>query len=437
MSIKVGKVAMIKRSKIIIGERARKDMGDLTSLETSMTEREMIQPIAVIDNEDSTYELLTGGRRMAVLEKHEVDVIPCRIYTKDISEHERKSIELAENLYRKNFEYYEHDALVAQIHALQQQAHGVKLGGPGTGWGLAETGELIGKSKGSISSALKRAEARDKFPELFSTCKDQKDAMKVMSKISDLIVREEVAKRIEENKTGVVNDLAKRYILKDFFEGVKEIPDNTYNWVEIDPPYAIDLKNAKKTTDGKAIQEHDYNEIPAKEYKRFLTRLFKECYRVMAPDSWLICWFGPEPWFESVYDSLIKANFSVKRIPGLWAKPSGQSKRPYEYLGNAYEMFFYAKKGEPKLHKPGRSNIFQFNQVPPNAKTHPTERPIEMIKEVLDTFAAPNSKGLVPFLGSGNTLLAAYELGMESIGFELGKSFKDSFLIKVNKKYSG
>jgi site-specific DNA-methyltransferase (adenine-specific) len=117
---------------------------------------------------------------------------------------------------------------------------------------------------------------------------------------------------------------------------------------------------------------------------------------------------------------------------GIWTKPSGQSMSPETRLANAYEMFFYAWKGTPVLNRMGRSNIFNTPPVPAQQKTHPTERPIELMKELYDTFAFPGSRILIPFLGSGNGILAAHELKMEALGFELSKGYRDSFLVKLN-----
>jgi DNA modification methylase len=39
---------------------------------------------------------------------------------------------------------------------------------------------------------------------------------------------------------------------------------------------------------------------------------------------------------------------------------------------------------------------------------------------------------LIPFLGSGNGLIAADNLGMSPVGFELSKGYRDSFLIKLH-----
>lgn len=107
---------------------------------------------------------------------------------------------------------------------------------------------------------------------------------------------------------------------------------------------------------------------------------------------------------------------------------------PNIYLANSYEMFFYGMKGNGEIVKKGRSNIFHFSPVTPTKKIHQTERPIEMMEEILMTFVEPGSKVCVPFLGSGNTILAADNVKMTAFGWELTKEYKDGFTLRVSEK---
>jgi DNA modification methylase len=442
--IKVGEVAMVPRTSIEVGERARQEMGDIQSIEGSIKERGLITPLAVKRLSDDKFFLLAGERRFIVLEKNEVETVPVRVFPNDISDLEMKSIELAENFYRKDFEYWESDNLLREIHELQQDIHGKKATGPGEGgWTLKDTADMAGVTNASVSTAIKRSEAREAFPELFEGCKTQKDASKVIKKMDEMITKEQIARKLEaSHSNNKLTQLSKTYIIRSCFEGISKIPNNVMHLVEIDPPYAIDLKKVKKT-DGESIYNKDeYNEISADIYIdgspdpshpwRGMKTLFKECYRVMTEHSWLICWFGPEPWFEDIYKAIIEAGFQTTRMCGIWNKGYGQAKRPEIYLANSYEMFFYAWKGRPALNKAGRSNVFNYSPVPPQQKTHPTERPVEMMKEIYDTFAFTGSRVLIPFAGSGSGLIAADQLSMSPIAFDLTKSYRDSFLVKVN-----
>lgn len=436
MTIEVGKVQMVPITKIVVSERARKDMGDLEGLELSLKQSGLAQPLSVMEQEDGTYLLLAGERRLTVLRKNNVEEVPVRIYPPGLNELEQKAIELAENFHRKDFTYAEYDDLISQIHELQLSIHGPKLSTKpdAPGWSQAKTAELMGISRPAVVSALQRAEARKAMPELFASCKTQQEANKILDKLSETIIREALAKKLNEEMPADerIRRLTESYIVGDFFELIKKVPDKVINLVEIDPPYGIDLKGQKSRGEQSAAGIEHYNEIDSNDYPAFLSALFTECYRVMTEHSWLICWFGQDPWFETVYQLLTKAGFKLGRIPGIWAKPSGQSNNPVLRLSNCYETFFYAYKGTPTLAKQGRSNVFNFPQVPPQKKTHPTERPVELMKELYSTFAFNGARILIPFLGSGSGLIAAYELGMPAFGYELSTEYRDAFLLRIH-----
>ena len=445
--IEVGKVAMVPINDIIIGERARIEMGDLEGLENSLKASGLIQPLAVLKTPEGLL-LLAGERRYTILLKNQVKEIPVRIYEKELSDLEIKVIEKSENFHRKDMEYFEYDNLIREIHELEQAIKGVPAPGPtgGSGHSLKDTAAMFGVTNASISTAIKRAEAREAFPELFEKCKTQKDASNVIKKIDEAAIKSVIAEKLEREQNINGNKLiklSKCFINANFFEGVKKIPNGVFHLIEVDPPYAIGLNEIKKSTNESIYQQDQYNEIKNSDYMngnpldpdnpwKGMNQVFKECYRVMSDHAWLLCWFAPEPWFEIIFNALISAGFSTTRMCGVWIKGHGQSQQPADHLSNSYEMFFYAKKGKPALNKPGRSNVFVFPPVLPQNKTHPTERPVELIQEIYDTFAFPGSRVFIPFLGSGSGIFSADKLGMSVTGFELGKSYRDSFLVKAH-----
>ncbi len=263
-----------------------------------------------------------------------------------------------------------------------------------------------------------------------------------MKKVQETMIQEELAKRLEKKKASTPTsklrkNLTDNFIIRDFFEGVKKVPDGSVDIVELDPPYAIDLKGKKKSKDDADIVTRDYNEVDAKEYLDFMGGVFKESYRVMSSNSWMICWFGSHPWFSMIHDELTSAGFQTRMIPGIWYKGTGQTMQPQMYLANDYEMFFYARKGNPSISRQGRGNTFNYKPIPPTKKSHPTERPIEMIQDVLSTFGWQGARVMIPFLGSGNSLLAASNMNMDAFGFELSKQYKDSFTVRVHQSEPG
>lgn len=56
-------------------------------------------------------------------------------------------------------------------------------------------------------------------------------------------------------------------------------------------------------------------------------------------------------------------------------------------------------------------------------KIHPTQKPVAMLKRLIEIFTDEGDVVIDPCAGSGSTLRAAYELGRNSYGFEIKKDF--------------
>lgn len=432
---------MVAISDIEFGARFRKDYGNIKELVQSFKDHGIIQPLAVMERKDVSngekkYVLLAGGRRFKAATEGQLTFVPVRIYDEGLSELERRSIELIENVHRKDLDWFEKVSLTKEIHDLQIALYGKKISTSpdAPGWSQANTADLLGTDRTSVSKDILLAEAIAEIP-ILRECKTADDASKLLKKMKTLATHEAIAEEVRKRTANTPEErlrsqLINSFILENFLNGIRSIPDKSIDFVEVDPPYSVDLKNVKKVTDVD-IKLTAYNEIEPQAYLPFLRRVLQECYRVMKDDTWLILWFGPDPWFEKIYNTVVETGFTTTRIVGIWNKERGQTMRPDMYLANSYEMFFYIKKGDAHIIKQGRSNVFDFKPVPPQYKNHPTERPIELIQEIISTFTLPNARVLVPFLGSGNTLLAANNLGMQAFGYELTREYKDSFTMRV------
>lgn len=56
-------------------------------------------------------------------------------------------------------------------------------------------------------------------------------------------------------------------------------------------------------------------------------------------------------------------------------------------------------------------------------KIHPTQKPVNVLKKLIEVFTDPGDVVIDPCAGSGTTLRAAYELGRDSYGFEIDRTF--------------
>ena len=451
------KLDIVPMEQIYFGDRYRKDMGKLDELVDSILAKGIINPITVQARTDlpgqCCYLLVAGGRRFTAAGMAGIKTVPVRIYERKLNEMELRAIELEENMQRKDLGPQEEVDLIDEINELQKKLHGTKTSTSpdAPGWSMRDTAKLLGKSVGSISMDIKLAKLTKELPDLeWNKCSSKSEMMKLANRVEETLLRREMAGRADRlmnlpetnGKTTHTQDakdhrrkqIINSYVVGDFFEKSAKLEPESFNLVEIDPPYGIDLAAIKRRGHGVSVwdySEQGYNEIDAEHYQVFLAALFERSYKLMAKHSWLLCWFAPEPWQEVVYQELCNAGFSTTRQAGLWTKDQGQTMNPNIRLGSAYEPFYWAWKGKPTLGKPGTLNVFHQTPIAGQKKVHPTERPFDLMKRIIETFTFPNSKVLVPFAGSGVSLLAAHSLKMHLIGFDLSQQYKDSYILKV------
>jgi ParB/RepB/Spo0J family partition protein len=427
---------LIEISKIEVVFRARQDKGDITALADSIRTNGLIHNIVVKETtEPGKYALLAGERRLLACKELGKTQIRCNIYPADLSQLEKDLIELCENTDRKDMTIQEDVDLKKRIHNTMQKLHGVSKAGSSSGHGMRDTARMLGVSEATVSRDIQLAEAMEAIPEL-AECKDKAEAMKVMKKLVKEHKRGQVAKAINAKKATTPEELAKKalidsYIVGDFFKESSKIPSDSIDLVEVDPPFGIDLHSIKKNAE---YYIKDYSEWDKSEYKKKIEAVAAECYRIMNPNSWIVWWFAWEPWFEGVYQTLVGAGFEGLRIPGVWVKPgAGQASNPDKYLASNVEPFFYMRKGSPSIEYQGRSNSFHFKPVPPDKKIHPTEKPVEMMSEIYETFVPQGSRICVPFLGSGNGILAATNNGCTAFGYDLSQEYKNGYMVRVDE----
>lgn len=74
------------------------------------------------------------------------------------------------------------------------------------------------------------------------------------------------------------------------------------------------------------------------------------------------------------------------------------------------------------------------NEVP---KIHPTQKPVKVLKRLIEIFTDVGDTVIDPVAGSGTTLKAAAELGRNAYGFEIKKDFykaaKEKMLVTIRQ----
>lgn len=418
------------------GTRFREDYGDLTDLKFSIQTQGLINPIAVMRTEgkEKPYVLVAGGRRLKACQELEMETIPVRIFEK-FDELTLRLLELAENLQRKDMTWQEQNRLQREIHSLQQQAHGVATPHTGGGWRLEDTAQMLGVSKATISESITLGEKMERYASVLgdpAKYKTENEARKAVKTVEEAMIRAELARRAEKRAStnNFVQLMANNYQLGDCLEGMDKSPNEVFDFAEVDPPYGINLGDIKRENDCEG-----YTEVNQDEYLVFTKDVLRRVYAKLKPNTFCIYWFGMEPWLEYIYQAAMEVGFRGSRIPLIWTKPNGQSLNPSQNLAHAYETAFVFKKGSPVLAKPGHLNIFAYTPLAANKKFHPTQKPLELYQDIYQTFSFEGAKCLVPFAGSGASLVAAAMVKRQAIGWDLNEEYKGGYIQLVTETF--
>lgn len=433
------KMKMVKLADIDASDRYREDLGNIDELVESIKEKGIIQPICV----DTNLRLLAGGRRHHAAGIAGLLDIPVLI-RESSGEIDAREIELMENIHRKEMTWQEQAKLTARIHALYKEKD--------EDWSVRATGRLLEQSPMSISRALRLAAGMEVLPEI-EDCGSADEAGKVIKKAEENAIVAELAKRqqnlvlesqgpIANSKMsvkdrGIANSLKvanEDYRIGDVFAGLKGLrTDGHIDFIECDPPYGVELDILTQRGGQTIVNKRDasYQEVKEEDYETFISNLASELYRVGAKDCWMVFWFAFK-WMGTVRSALLDAGWSIDEVPALWCKGSGRTPRPDILLARAYEPFFIARKGQPTIIKQGRMNTWLRSQD--EKKYHPAQRPLGLMKEILGTFLDERQHTvLVPFLGSGTTLRACYDMGHRGFGWDKDGQYKNHFMLAVEE----
>ena len=187
---------------------------------------------------------------------------------------------------------------------------------------------------------------------------------------------------------------------EDCVEGLKRFSDNHFDLAIVDPPYGIGAGsvNFQSGTRKKPSKFHKVNDwdnaIPTAEYWEQLFRVSKN----------QIVWGG---------------NYMTEFLPPsrcwiFWDKGTGDNSyadgelawSSFDKKCNKYE---YLWAGFKKKHQVER--------------IHPTQKPVDLYRWILQNYAKEGDLILDTHLGSGSSRIAAYKGGFNFVGFEIDQEY--------------
>ena len=206
----------------------------------------------------------------------------------------------------------------------------------------------------------------------------------------------------------------------DCFDIMKHMRDESVDLVITDPPYGIEVTKGGRKLGPRSPKIHTFDDTPQGIYKR----LIPELYRIMRPGSHLWMFFGID-FHRSIGIMLEDAGFVVRRVPCVWIKERvGFSGAWDEQPMPQYENFFFAKKtidGVARKLTKSTSDVFNYPRTSAKYKIHVTEKPVALLKRLINLSSVPGDVVFDPFAGSASTLISSILLHRMSIGIEIDK----------------
>jgi site-specific DNA-methyltransferase (adenine-specific) len=191
-----------------------------------------------------------------------------------------------------------------------------------------------------------------------------------------------------------------RVLHGDCVELMKHLPDESVDFVLTDPPYLVRYRDRS----GRSLLNDDSD--------AWLEPAFAQMYRLLKLDSFLVSFYGWD---------------AVDRFVGAWRGAGFQIaghivfEKPYAssigYLERRHEQAYLLVKGRPRRPVSPLPDVLGWSYT--GNRLHPTQKPVSILKPLIESFSAPGAVILDPFCGSGSTLAAARSLGRPFVGMEL------------------
>ena len=209
----------------------------------------------------------------------------------------------------------------------------------------------------------------------------------------------------------------------DCLELMKNIPDGSVDLVLTDPPYGIDFQsNFRKNKFNKIENDSAVN-----------AEFLDECKRVLKDTGAIYCftrWDVYPSWIEQ-----ISKRFKVKNCIVWFKRGGGLGDLKKGYIYN-HEFIIYCAEKNHRLNGKRRNDVFEFAKDAPSTYVHPTQRPISLLKEIIERSSNEGGVVLDCFMGSGSTGVACAKTNRQFIGIELDEGYFNIAKKRIEEAYA-
>lgn len=209
-------------------------------------------------------------------------------------------------------------------------------------------------------------------------------------------------------------DIEASWCLGDFRQHIASVKDSTVSLLLTDPPYGMEYQSGRRAEKHSKIAED--GDLAAAE------SAVADCLELAFPKLQdnahvlVFCRWDSEHLFAT---QLAAAGLTVKGSL-VWVKNNHGSGDLKGGFAPKHERILHAVKGSPQLHR-REPDVLECDKV--DTADHPTEKPLELLRTLIEATTVKNQIVLDPFGGVASTCVAAAVSGRRFFGCEIDADY--------------
>jgi site-specific DNA-methyltransferase (adenine-specific) len=327
-------------------------------------------------------------------------------------------IELEENLRRENLTPMEQAKAIAKLHKVRSQQVPTQT--------VKDTAQEVASLAGKTPTANDEVVvAESLLVDEFADDPEVQAAAKTSLRKAAKIAR----KKMELQFLSALNTQQ----TSDFFRVfggdagmvMEAFEERVYDILLFDPPYGVDANKFGEQAHALGHQYEDTFDTACLFLDKIMAnlRIFKENFHVLmfcSPDLF-------NDW-KMYYEN---HGFRVWPRPLIWSKGTGHLPVPDRGPRYTYENILFAVRGNRTVAKV-TNDVFSVS--PPRDKIHAAEKPVELLRQLLEFVSKPGDRILDPCCGSGPIFTAARDMEVFVDGIEIDDKYVHVAKERANEK---
>jgi len=274
-----------------------------------------------------------------------------------------------------------------------------------TGRAREQAAAMLGTNPRYVSDAKK---LKDKAPDLLE---EVRKGNLTIGKAKNELKRRELRQEYKEKAEAVKEDAAPDIIWNEgsFQDHIDSLQDGTINVILTDPPYGMDYQSHRRGVLFDKI-ENDSPQSATAVLREALSKLKPK----LADDAHVLVFCT----WRNEHETMEALRATGYRVIGslVWVKDNHGSGNLQSGFAPMHERIVHAIKGAPALLK-RIPDVLYAKKV--STDIHPTEKPVTLLKQLIEVTCPEGGMVADPFGGVGSTLVAAKQCKRAAWGCEL------------------